>query len=198
MWSKTQENLDCEEIVLSIKKNLYRTIELIYKGFNKVFIVPGLKVSFASCGKNVRIAYDCDIKGAENIQVGEDSQIGPHSLFWTTRAKIIIGSKVLMGPNVTIITGDHRTDVIGKHIIDVNDDEKLPGHDADVVIEDGVWLAANVTILKGVTIGEGAVIAAGAVVTQDVEPYAIYGGIPARKLKMRFSEENLMKHKRAL
>lgn len=178
----------------SLARLIYRVIEILYKGFNKAFIVPGLKASFAECGKNVRIAYDCDIKGGQNIYVGDDSQIGPHCLFWTTRAKICIGKKVLMGPNVTIITGDHRVDVVGKHIIDVSDDEKLPEHDADVIIEDGVWIASNVTILKGVIVGEGAVLAAGAVVTQSVEPYAIYGGVPAKKIKMRFSEKELIEH----
>lgn len=182
----------------SIAHFVYRTIEILRKGFNKVLVVPGLKASFAECGKNVRIAYDCDIKGGQNICVGDGSQIGPHCLFWTTRARICIGKKVLMGPNVTIITGDHRVDVVGKHIIDVGDDEKLPEHDADVIIEDGVWIASNVTILKGVTVGEGSVLAAGAVVTQNVEPYAIYGGVPAKKIKMRFSEEEVFEHKARL
>lgn len=181
-----------------LSQMLYRLTELIYKGYNKICIIPGLKSSFGACGKNVRIAYDCDMKPPKNIYIGSDSQIGPHSLFWTTRAKIFIGSKVLMGPNITIITGDHRIDVVGKDIIDVSDNEKLPEHDADVVIKDGVWIAVNVTILKGVTIGEGAVIAAGAVVTGDVEPYSIYGGVPAKKLKNRFSEIELQDHYKKL
>lgn len=173
---------------------IYLLSQYIYKGFNKVVIIPGLKASLGACGKNVRIAYNCDIKSPQNIYIGSDSQIGPHALFWSTRAKIIIGNKVLMGPNITIITGDHRTDLLGKYIIDVSDDEKLPEHDADVMIRDGVWIASNVTILKGVTIGKGAVIAAGSIVTKDIEPYAIYAGVPAKKIKLRFSEEQQKEH----
>jgi acetyltransferase-like isoleucine patch superfamily enzyme len=179
-------------------REIYRFTEILYKGFNKIFVVPGLKLSLGACGDNVRIAYDIDFKGEKNIFIGSDSQIGPHSLFWTTRARIIIGNKVLMGPSITIITGDHRTDVVGKHIIDVSDDEKLPIHDADVIIQDGVWISANVTILKGVTIGEGAVIAAGAVVTKNVEPYTIYAGVPARKIRNRFSNEQMDDHKKMM
>jgi acetyltransferase-like isoleucine patch superfamily enzyme len=52
-----------------------------------------------------------------------------------------------------------------------------------VVIEDGVWLGARVTVLKGVTIGEGAVVAAGAVVTKDVPPRTVVGGVPARIIR---------------
>lgn len=183
---------------MEIKKLIYKMLEIIYKCFNKIFIVPGLKASFGSCGKGVKIAYNCDIKSPKNIYIGDNTQIGPHSLFWTTRAKIIIGNCVLMGPKVTIITGDHRTDIVGKHIIDVTDEEKLSKHDVDVVIGDGVWIASNVTILKGVTIGEGAVIAAGAVVINNVDSYSIYGGVPAKKIKNRFTEDELLLHKERL
>ena len=54
-----------------------------------------------------------------------------------------------------------------------------------VVIHDHVWIGARAIICPGVTIGEGAVVAAGAVVTQDVEPYTIVGGNPARYIKDR-------------
>lgn len=53
-------------------------------------------------------------------------------------------------------------------------------------IGDNVVVSINATILSGATIGNGAVIAAGAVVKGDVEPFAIYGGVPARKLRDRF------------
>ena len=52
-------------------------------------------------------------------------------------APLTIGRKVVFGPRPTIITGDHRIDIIGKHIIDVTVEEKLPENDQPVVIEDG-------------------------------------------------------------
>lgn len=52
-----------------------------------------------------------------------------------------------------------------------------------VIIEDDVWLAARVTVLKGVRIGRGAVVAAGAVVAKDVLPYTLVGGVPARLIR---------------
>lgn len=62
-----------------------------------------------------------------------------------------------------------------------------------VTIGNDVWIGANVVILPGVNISDGAVIAAGAVVTKDVEPYAIVGGVPAKVIRYRFSEENIKK-----
>lgn len=52
-----------------------------------------------------------------------------------------------------------------------------------VIIEDGVLIGANVVVLEGVTVGKGAVVAAGAVVIDDVAPYTVVAGTPARKIK---------------
>ena len=59
------------------------------------------------------------------------------------------------------------------------------------IIEDDVWIGCNATILQGVKIGTGAIVAAGAVVTKDVPPYAIVGGVPAKIIKYRFTEEQI-------
>lgn len=61
-----------------------------------------------------------------------------------------------------------------------------------------MWCGANVTILKGVTIGQGPVVAAGAVVTRSCPTYSIIGGVPARLLKRRFSDEEIAEHERCL
>lgn len=52
-----------------------------------------------------------------------------------------------------------------------------------------VWLGAAAIVLQGVSIGHGAIVAAGAVVTKDVPPYAIVAGVPAKIIRLRFSED---------
>lgn len=59
------------------------------------------------------------------------------------------------------------------------------------IIGNDVWIGINSTILNNVVIGDGAVIGAGAVVTKDVSPYSVVGGVPARLIKFRFSEEQI-------
>lgn len=59
----------------------------------------------------------------------------------------------------------------------------------DIVIGNDVWIGYEAVILAGVTIGDGAIIGTRAVVTKDVPPYTIVGGVPAKPIKKRFSEE---------
>lgn len=66
---------------------------------------------------------------------------------------------------------------------------KKVNDDYFIVVGNDVWIGDRVLIMGGVTIGDGACIAAGSVVTKDVEPYSIVGGVPARVIKYRFTEE---------
>lgn len=177
---------------------VFKIEEFVRKVFYKVFRESVIKCSLGSCGKNVHIAEKSDIKGNENVYVGNDVAIGPRSLLWTTGAKIFIKDKVIVGPGLSIITGDHKIDIVGKYMADVTVNEKDKEDDQDVIIEKDVWIGSNVTILKGVAIAEGCVIGGGAVVTKSTEPYGIYVGVPAKYCKSRFSEEELKEHKRLL
>lgn len=166
---------------------VYRFIDFFRRAFNKVFIEPGIKSGMNKCGKNVKIGAGCELKPLRNISFGNRVEVGPRSLFWSTRAKIVIGNDVIFGPGVTIITGDHPTNIYGCKINSIKDEDKPAECDQDVVIDDDVWIGCNVTILKGVHIHSGAVIAAGSVVTKDVASNCIYGGVPAKKIKNRFN-----------
>lgn len=168
---------------------------------------PIYKHAMKHCGKGVYLRpMSSDIKGLENLSIGDGTSIPKGSVFYCTDAPLTIGRKVVFGPKPTIITGDHAIDVIGRHIIDVSADDKkdrverlgVSAYDLPVTIEDGCWIGANVTILKGVTIGKGSVVAAGAVVTKSCAPYSIIGGIPAKLIKMRFTEEEIKEHEREL
>ncbi|MBP1598331.1 MAG: acyltransferase [Acidobacteria bacterium] len=109
----------------------------------------------------------------ENIEVGDDVAIGSGAVLMATESRIIIGNKVLLGPNVTIIGGDHNASVVGKFMYDYEVQEKRPEDDQDVIIEDDVWIGTGAIILKGVRLGRGSIVAAGALVRKDVLPYTI-------------------------
>ncbi|MBM6732403.1 CatB-related O-acetyltransferase [Megasphaera stantonii] len=73
--------------------------------------------------------------------------------------------------------------------LDIGDVTSAWDHKGDIVIGNDVWIGYEAVVMAGVTIGDGAIIGARAVVTKDVPPYTIVGGVPARKIRRRFSDD---------
>lgn len=132
-----------------------------------------------------------------NVYIYDNVGIGPHALFSTPNAKIIIRGNCAIAEHLTIHTGNHAR-IIGKFVTDITKHTKPKGYDHDVIIDKDVWIGSNVTILEGVTIGRGATIAAGAVVNKDVPPYSVVGGVPAKVLKYYWSVEQILEHEQKL
>lgn len=173
---------------------VYAALQYIADNFRAFFI----KRSMGHCGKNVMIKPTTSVfKGIKNFYISDDVRIARYAVIYSTRAKVIIGSKVGIAPYLKIITGNHRINNIGHFMFD-GDYNKRPEDDQDVIIEGDSWLGVNVTILSGVTIGRGSVITAGAVVTKSCPPYSIIGGVPAKVLKYRFTIDEVMEHERLL
>ena len=149
---------------------------------------------FRSIGHDVLYFHDSYFT-FNKISIGAGTYIGPAAYF-STESYIDIGKKVVFGPEVYILGGNHDFSQVGVYIADVK--IKAPGNDLPVTIHDDVWIGARATILQGVTVGRGAVIGAGSVVTKDVLPYHIVAGVPAKKISVRFSSEQIELHERKL
>jgi len=97
-----------------------------------------------------------------------------------------VRKRVELGPDCLIASGckfiDHYH---GTSARDVPMNRQTDGAAEAILLENDVWLGANVVVLKGVQIGRGAIVAAGAVVTKAVPAFEIWGGVPARKLGER-------------
>ncbi|PWI33180.1 hypothetical protein DI392_12415 [Vibrio albus] len=94
--------------------------------------------------------------------------------------------------------GNHPLSTVSTHafffhdkygFVDKNYSTKEYAQNNKIKIGNDVWIGSNVSILPGVSIGDGAVVAAGAVVNKNVPPYAIVGGVPAKLIRYRFSED---------
>ncbi len=114
-----------------------------------------------------------EIRSPRNISIKKNTTIG-HKCTLDGRGGISIGECVNFSSEVMIWSVEH----------DLNS-PSFGTHEGRVIVEDYAWLSCRSIILPGVTIGKGAVVAAGAVVTKSVEPYAIVGGVPARKIGER-------------
>lgn len=73
--------------------------------------------------------------------------------------------------------------------LDVKNITEAWDNKGDIVIGNDVWIGYEAVIMSGVTIGDGAIIGTRAVVTKDVPPYTIVGGVPAKPIRKRFSED---------
>ena len=171
---------------------LGKLFSLIHRFWNKA--VCTYQLSTVKHGERCKIRGKGTFTG--NITLGNDVTIGTNSCFLSTGAQLKIGNKVLFGPHVYIITGNHQVNQLGEYITDVR--KKTECCDEDVIIEDDVWIGAGSIILKGVTIGKGSVIGAGSVVTKSTPPYSISAGNPAKLIKMRFTEQEIAEHEKLL
>lgn len=75
--------------------------------------------------------------------------------------------------------------------LDVKDITKAWDNKGDIVIGNDVWIGYEAVIMSGVTIGDGAIIGTRAVVTKDVPPYTIVGGVPAKPIRKRYSDDEI-------
>lgn len=129
------------------------------------------------------------------VKIGDFTYGDPHISSWGEGTTLTIGKFCSIASNVQILLGgNHRTDWTTTYPFNalMPSYRYIKGHpssNGNVVIGNDVWLASDVKIMSGVTIGDGAVIAANALVTTNVEPYSIYGGVPAKKIGSRFSNE---------
>ena len=133
----------------------------------------------AQCGKDVNIERHAVF--TPGLTLGDRSGVG---IDCEVYGPVTIGKDVMMGPEVVIYTSGHRFD---------RTDIPMMGQDftdpEPVTIGNDVWIGRRVMIMPGVTIGDGCVIGAGAVVTKNIPPYTVAGGVPAKVLKIRKTDE---------
>jgi acetyltransferase-like isoleucine patch superfamily enzyme len=150
---------------------------------SNVFRLRATRFRSVTMGKRCIFSPGCRILTPQHIALGEDVFIGRDVLISTSasgRSPVRIGDGVMIAQRAMIIGGNHNYSEKEIHI-------RLQGEGKQgaIVIEEDVWIGAGAIVLTGVTIGKGAVVSAGAVVTKSVDPFAIVGGVPAKKVSER-------------
>lgn len=113
------------------------------------------------------------------ISFGRQCAVSSFDHISTGTRDVIVGNYVRIAPTVTILGGSRNFERRDARVMDQG------STNLGLVIGDDVLIGANVVIMPGCHIGEGAVVGAGSVVTQEVPPYAIVAGVPARVVGMR-------------
>ncbi|MDQ6688555.1 MAG: acyltransferase [Actinomycetota bacterium] len=101
-----------------------------------------------------------------------------NALFNLSSGEITVGDYAFFGHNVSIFTGTHDWTKFG-----AERQVAVPKSGRDVVIEEGVWVSSNATVVAPCRIGAHAVVGVGSLVLGDVEPYTVVAGNPARFLR---------------
>lgn len=167
---------------VTIQKNVVFNNKTEFGGYN--IIRFGVKINNAKIGKNTYIGNSCDFSNAtigkycslgNNIKVIQENH--PSKTFVSTSPTFF---STLKQTNRTFADKNYYNEIL--HI-----------SNSSVIIENDVWIGNNVLLKGGVTIGNGAIVAMGSVVTKDVPPYAIVGGVPAKIIRYRFSENDIKK-----
>ncbi|SRR5579883_128750 len=136
-------------------------------------------------GKQVFIGSQSYLQGRFDgkCSIGNHVWIGPHSYF--DARDLILEDYVGWGPGAKVLGSSHTGLPTDIPIIQTDLEIK------SVKVEAGADIGMNAVILPGVTIGKHSIVGAGAVVTQDVPPFAIVAGVPARFLRWREGYEPL-------
>ena len=137
-----------------------------------------LRALGADLGEHVYLFGGSEVLEPGNLRIAGRCHVGRFCQV-DARGGIDIGWDVVIASHVLLVTADH----------DLRD-PGFAGRLGPIVIGDRAWLASRATVVGGVTIGEGAVVAAGAVVTEDVPPWTIVGGVPARPIGERPREQH--------
>lgn len=182
----------CLNLYLRSKKNICIGSNIRFK---KAPLINVHKKATVQIGNNVLINSDnhnyhlnmhsrckimADRPGAV-IQIGNNCRI--HGTCIHAYQSIIIGNNCLIAANTQIMDGNAHNLSFSNTANRIN----TTGTVRPVVIEDNVWIGANVIVLPGVTIGNGSVIAAGSIVNKDIPPMVVASGNPAVVIKKEMS-----------
>lgn len=150
---------------------------------------------YGAMGEGSYISLPATIDYSPNIYLGKNVRIKPHCVLLTVgEGKLIMGNDIDVAVGLTVVSSNHRQKP-GVVRDGSNDDNDY----TDVVVEDDVWIGANVTLLAGSHVGRGAIIGAGCVVRrQHIPPYSVVIGNPAKVIRFKFTPEEIIEHEKAV
>lgn len=205
----------------STGKYIKRKISNVGSGIYRNLIFPFVKIRVerrydSIIGKGAYLSNGTDLEGRDyignkvtlsNVKVGYSTYIGNGAIISNT----VIGRYTCVGDIHTLI-GRHpvKGESIAIHPVFFSSAKQFgytyvkattfeeakysdKENGINITIGNDVWVGYTVSICDGVTIGDGAVVGAGSLVVKDVEPYAIYAGVPAKKIGQRFDDETIGK-----
>ena len=136
-------------------------------------LVRILKIFGAEIGKEVRIKPHIHIKYPWKLSIGDYSWVA--ECYIENLDFVTVGKNCCISQKAMLMTGNHNYKKTGFDLIT-----------NPIILEDGVWIGANASVCPGVICKSHSVLGMGAIATKNLEPYSIYQGSPALKVKDRY------------
>ncbi len=149
-----------------------------------------------------RIDSSVKVYCPENLYMGENTNINEGGVIMNTRAKFILKKWSGAAFGLTVVCGNHMSIAGKNHKQVTNKDKNLLDQyndfDKDIIVDEDVWIASNVTLLSGVHLGRCCIVGSGSVVRGSIPPYAIVAGNPAKVIGFRFTPQEALVHEESL
>lgn len=168
-WSRS-ENIG--RVLWALVTPLFRFSPRIFWSWRRML----LRAFGARIGRNVHIYPSVAVTIPWNIEIGDEAAVGDHAILYAL-GPIRIGARATVSQYAHLCAGTHDWR-----------DPTMPLVRTPLVIGEDVWVCASAFVGPGVAVGDSAIIGAGAVTMKDVEPGAIMGGNPAKKISERCVE----------
>jgi putative colanic acid biosynthesis acetyltransferase WcaF len=135
-----------------------------------------LRLFGARIGSEVEIKPNVNIKYPWHLTIGNEVWIG-ENVWIDSLVPVVIGNNICISQGAVLLTGSHNYKKTSFDLVT-----------GGIVLEDGAWIGAGSIINKGITVASHAVLTSGSVATRNLEPYSIYQGNPAVKIRDRIIE----------
>ena len=182
--------------------NIISIFEILPNKFKRWYFYHKVLKKFGYCDKSTFLSPN-------NIYMSYSK------LFFYERTSVLSGSKFIVSPHgengkfimkkhsgaaqgFTVITGSHTLNPDVRRGMRDDLDNRIGDSEQDVVVEEEVWIGANVTLLPGVIVGRGSIIGAGSVLRKSVPRYSIIAGNPAKIIGFKYTPEQVEEHERCL
>ena len=168
-----------------------------------IYHVAKVSPAYPNVHPTANLASDAIVTSPQFLYMEEDTSIPSGAVIMNgANGKFIMKKWSFSARELLVICGNHMP-VVGVPLIKVTDKMKAEldinhQYSKDVIVEEDVWLGARVTLLAGAHIGRSAIVAAGAIVTGTVPAYSVWGGIPSKFIKWKWTIDEIIEHESKL
>lgn len=174
---------------------LARLFSIIAKIYDRFFRAPVIKKSLGTCGSHVVFRWNEWHQPWQNVYLSDYTQMVEATII-SHGGKLVIKEGSGAAEGLVVVTNNHKK-VAGDWIRHQMDSLEYD-FEKDIIVEEDVWIGANVTLLGDAYIGRGAVIGAGSVIRNKIPPYAIVTGNPAKIIGFSLQPEEIIEHEKAI